>query len=328
MVSIKWGVVISGIVILFALLALSWGVLRWMGVGFEIEFLSSPTGYLLILLTGILIAVSGFLPLRWGKVLREVATFCLFILLIFIEMSLMKPFVKETTVDLAECKNVFFPTVQSSQAVAEGLKYTSCIFTGYFPAGTQGEGDLGWVVFYIFYLILPFAFMWAFLNGLMSGMGMGSMFGGQNTTRILSFIIAMYAARVMFGGILLSFLGYGSWGLVAIFGAAFLSRGLKYIFDRWYSIEEMTQETRQAIETELSLEDQVRPIIIRELNHMRTIRDTSALQSSLLSLIQPTNVLFQKLSPATQNNLRVAIEGNLTAPTNAIDAALHVLSTS
>jgi hypothetical protein len=259
-------VIVVGCVIITAFLIISWlGLPRF---GFEIEFLASPTGFFLILLTGALIALSGFLPYNWGKILREVAYFCLFVLLILVEINLMKPFISVTKVDLNKCQvGTVFPSAQQLETgtfVYNALQFTSCVLTGYFPATM---GDIGWTSFYIFYLILPFAFAWTFTYGLMRGMGIEGWFGafGETAIRIISFILAMYAARVLFGAFLLDFLGYGVWGLAAVFGAAVLTKGLQKIMEGWYEIEQMAVVTRGAIKGELKIAkkfgETVKPIL-------------------------------------------------------------------
>jgi len=245
---VKGKPVILGVGIIVGFLFLGWFLLP--RIGFEIEFLSSPYGYILILLTGLLIAVSGFLPYTWGKILREVALFCLFILLLLIEMNIVKPFVKATKIDMEVCKNYFIPST-SGKIIEDALKYTSCVLTGYFP---KEEGDIGWTVFYLFYIILPFAFIWALLYGLMKSLMSGWFNVGFNINALLSFIVAMYAARTLMGGFLLEFAGYGAWGLGALFLAVFLTKSIGHIMDNWYQVEKMAETTRKAIQAELERE--------------------------------------------------------------------------
>jgi len=232
-----------GIGIIVGFLFLGSVVLPWLG--FEIEFLSSPYGYILVLLTGLLIAVSGLLPYTWGKILREVALFCLFILLLLIEINIVKPFVKATKIDMETCKSYFIPST-SGQVVYDALKYTSCVLTGYFP---KEEGNIGWAVFYLFYIILPFAFIWAIVYGLMKTV-IGNWFGriSFNIHALLSFIIAMYATRTLMGSFLLEFAGYGAWGLGALFLAVFFTKSVGSIMDNWYQAEKMGEEVRRVIQ--------------------------------------------------------------------------------
>ncbi len=238
------------------------------GLGFELEFLASPYVYILILLSGGLIAVAGFLPYNWGKILKEIAIFCLFILLLLTEMNLVKPFVKATKIEFEACKSLFFPSTEG-KIVYDALKYASCVLTGYFPTE---ESDLGWTAFYIFYIILPFAFAWTFLYALMKEVMRGWITGvGINVEALLSFIIAMYAARVMFGAFLLDFAGYGAWGLAGLFIAVFFSKAVSNIMDSWYGWEKMAQETKQAIEAKLNVEKLVAAYAIPILEEVKRL---------------------------------------------------------
>jgi len=271
---VKGKVVFLGIGIIATFLIISAFILP--RLGFEIEFLASPFGYILILLTGGLIALSGFVPFPWGGILRNVAYFCLFITLILVEINLMKPFVHATKVDLEKCQvGAAFPSgeqLKKGTFVYNTLQFTSCVLTGYFPAEM---GDIGWTSFYIFYLILPFAFAWTFTYGLMSGMKMEEWFGpfGKTAIRIFSFIFAMYAARVLFGAFLLDFVGYGIWGLAAIFVSAFLTKGLDKIMKDWYAVETMAEETRKEIEKGIKATLAFRKIIEPRLERAKKLAE-------------------------------------------------------
>jgi len=244
---VKWKVVAVGIGIIFLFLILIFILLK---LGFDIEFLSSPYGMILISFTGMLLAISGFLPYNWGKILREVALFFLFITILLVEINIVRQFVKATEVDITACQSSFKPST-TGQVVYDALKYTSCVLTGYFPAT---EGDLGWAVFYIFYIILPFVFIWVLLYGIMKSIIEGWFPVRFNISALLSFIISLYATRTMMGELLLNFAGYGAWGFGAIFLAVIFTKGLDKIMKDWYKTEEMAMETREAIKSELDIE--------------------------------------------------------------------------
>jgi hypothetical protein len=248
MVATKLKVLFLGVGIILLFLILSWLVLP--ELGFEIKFLSSPYGYVLIIVTGMLLAVSGFLPYNWGKIVREIALLCLFITILLVEINVVKPFVKATKVDMEACKNYFQPST-TGQVVYDALKYSSCVLTGYFPLQ---EGDLGWTVFYLFYLIFPFAFIWILMYGLTKSVMEGWFPVRFNISALLSFIIAMYASRTLMGGFLLEFAGYGAWGLGAIFLAIIFTKGLDKMMKDWYKTEEMGQEVKTVIESEIKRE--------------------------------------------------------------------------
>lgn len=217
-------------------------------LGIEIEILSSIYGYLLILFVSILLAFSAFLPYKWGKIFREIAYFCLFILILLVEINIVKPYIKLVDIPLENCEKWVIPSRgETGSLVYDALKYTSCVLSGKFPAEA---GDIGWTAFYLFYLILPFAFIFSFIYGLMKSMDLSNWFGGrEEIPKVLSFIIAMYAARTMLGGFILQFAGYGALGLAAVFLAIFLVRGLQHMIESWYKIEEMGESIREMIKT-------------------------------------------------------------------------------
>ena len=296
-IMVKGKVIILGFTLIVGFLILNWALKDV--VGFEIEFLSSPYGYILIILTGMLIAVSSFLPYMWGKIVREMALFCLFIFILLIELNIIKPFVKATKIDMEVCKSYFVPST-SGEIVYDALKYASCILTGYFPVE---EGDIGWTVFYLFYIILPFAFIWALLYGLMNSVMSGWFNVGFNINALLSFIIAMYAARTLMGGFLLNFAGYGAWGLGAIFLAVLFTKSIDKIMEDWYKVEQMAQETKQIIESGLQREkafaESIMPIIniVKELGKNK---DTLETAKTRLNYIRK-HPIWETFDQTTQN---------------------------
>jgi hypothetical protein len=318
---VKGRIVIIGIGIIIGFLLINWLVLP--RLGFPIEFLESAFGYVLILLTGILIAVSGFLPYDWGKILREIACFCLFVLLILVEMNILKPYLKETKVDMEKCQNEIFPTSKSESFFFDALKYASCVFTGYFPLEA---GDVGWTVFYIFYLILPFAFIWGIVYTLMKDIMSGWNFS-PNIIRLLSFITAMYAARTMLGSFLLTFLGYGAWGLGAIFIDIFLVRGLQKMMESWYNIDVMASATRAAIEAEKDLFKIGKDNLKKQLDLIEKLPTSFMKGKALQALIDPNTQEYQQsiayivqANPTIGNTIINIIKANPNNPDGAIKA--------
>jgi hypothetical protein len=297
MVGVEWKITVLGIGIIAFFLILGRVILPQLG--FEIEFLSSPYGMILISVTGMLLAISGFLPYNWGKMLREVALFCLFITILLVEINILKPFVKATKVDMTACQNYFQPST-TGQVVYDALKYASCILTGYFPTT---EGDLGWTVFFIFYLILPFAFIWALMYGIMKSIMEGWFPVGFNISALLSFIIALYASRTLMGGFLLEFAGYGAVGLGAVFLAIIFTRGLDKIMKDWYKTEEMAQEVRNVIQSKLEIEKAFAQSVLPLINRVKTLgSDPSTLDAakSMLGSIR-NNPIWNRLPPDAQN---------------------------
>jgi hypothetical protein len=88
---------------------------------------------------------------------------------------------------------------------------------------------------------------------------------------LLSFIIAMYAARQLFGFFLLDFYGYGAWGIAGGFGAAMFILFLRNIMEKWFIIEEIAVEARSVLETEIKREEAVKDTFKKE--HRPCIKD-------------------------------------------------------
>jgi hypothetical protein len=294
----KGKVIALGISIIAFFLILNWFILP--KLGFEIEFLSSPYGYILLIVTGVFLALSGFLPYKWGKILREIALFCLFVIILLVEINIVKPFVgKATKVDMEACKNYFQPST-TGQVVYDALKYVSCVLAGYFPLQ---EGDLGWTVFFLFYLILPFAFIWALMYGLMKSVMEGWFPVEFNVSALLSFIIAMYASRTLMGGFLLEFAGYGAWGLGAVFLAIIFTKGLDKMMKDWYKTEEMGQEVKNVIQSEIEREKvfaQTALPVIERIKKLGSDNSTLMAAKSILGTIR-NNPIWSMLSSDAQN---------------------------
>jgi hypothetical protein len=69
-----------------------------------------------------------------------------------------------------------FGTKEKPTEAWDAIAVWSCVTTGHFPS-TATYSDLGWTIFFIFYLLLPFAFIWTLLYGLMKGIDLGALFG-------------------------------------------------------------------------------------------------------------------------------------------------------
>jgi hypothetical protein len=201
---------------------------------------STPIAYFSIIVFAITLVVGCFLPGRVGRIVRILSYITLFIFLLFVEIQIIKPFLKRTEVDLQECTNFFSPSQTTGNVVYDLLTYSSCILSGYVP---KDLSSIGWVTFFIFYIILPFAFIWVFVYALMKEVFSG--WGIERFSSLLSFIVAMYGARVLFGAVLLEFFAYGAWGLAGIFIAMFLVKGLEKIIERGFEIEKYAEEIRK-----------------------------------------------------------------------------------
>jgi hypothetical protein len=133
----------------------------------------------------------------------------------------------------------------------------------------------------------------------MSGIGMETWFGafGKNAMRLLSFIIALYAARLLFGAFLLDLLGYGAWGLIGVFGAVLLTKGLQKIMEGWYRIEEMAAETREAIKSEIEAAKEFRLAIKPILERAESFASKGDIKAARAVLGGITKLPFYKALP-------------------------------
>jgi hypothetical protein len=223
--------------------------------GFTLGDTLKVWGFYLVLSFAILIIISGFLPYNWGKIFREIAYAVLFILILLVMMDLIRPFAKKIEVQTSDCENFFFPKEVKPTIVYNVIDYTSCILAGYYPKESPETASVAWTTFYIFYIILPFVFIVTIVYGVMKGIGIESMFGafGGTATKILTIVIALYAARLLAGKVLLEFLGYGAWAFGALFGAILIVRGLKQVMESFYGVEAMAEKTKKAIQAEAKL---------------------------------------------------------------------------
>jgi len=232
----------AGIIAIFAfLLSFIWSPLTsWISsmTGGRVGALNTNIIFCLIG-AAIVIGVSGFLPPKWGREFVKVALILVFIAGLWIEALLIISYnYTPPEVSIEECKNFVIPeTNDTTQITVNGVKYVSCVLTGYYPATTKIT-EIGWVTFYIFYIILPFAFIFALVYGLMNGLGFESFFGAvtKPVVIVLTFVISMYATRLLFGHLLLQLLGYGAWGLAAVFIAVIITGGLWKLMSGLYPV--------------------------------------------------------------------------------------------
>ena len=230
-----------------------------------------------ILLAGIIFILSAFVPARWRKSVRKVSYLSLFLGILLLEISIISPYLIKSEISIEECKTLFPSVTEAPEEKVpfwNALGAVSCVLIGYFPVE---HTPLGMATFFIFYLLLPFVFIFAYIYGLMVGIGISEWFGsiGGSVTRVLSLVIALYAARLLFGHVLLQFLGYGAWGLVAIFIPIFIVKGLEHMMEKMFGIEEYYLEK---IKTEKDIKKGIHKYV-------------SALRESLLNIQTPKDRL-------------------------------------
>jgi hypothetical protein len=217
-------------------------------------------------------------------------------------------------ITLEKCTTLFGKK-EKPEGVMDAVGIWSCVTTGYFPSE---QAELGWTMFAIFYIILPFAFIWALLYGLMTGVGLDELFGnfGKPATTLLSFIISMYAARQLFGFFLLDMFGFGAWGLAGVFGAALFVLTIRHMIEKWFAIEAWTAQVEDAIKTALNREKNAKKALVIYLNSIKGKPNQDAL-TDLLSIKTAGSMAYPAyiaLTSTTQSQVEQRI--NQATPAN------------
>ena len=244
----------------------------------------SPIGFILVITSGI-IAFLGYVCGNFdktgcAKVCFNLSPLVLFFGMVALEVVIFGQFFPKSQVSATSCSN----------SESNAVNIASCILTGYKVSG--GYSTWTWASFWVFYIILPFVFVFAFLFGLLypfTGMFGGGMVG-KSVTSVLSFVIAAYATRQIFGAYLLDLFAYGVWGLVGIFIPLFLSFGLKRLFDMFLKPVEQAKETLWS-----SIQTQIYP----EANEIK--KELDNIQNMLAGQLQPTREAIKGMETQLKN---------------------------
>ncbi|MEM5853182.1 MAG: hypothetical protein QXG39_06665 [Candidatus Aenigmatarchaeota archaeon] len=323
---VNWKVFVFGVVIIVAFYATFLLIPTLFGI--QLDFLSYPLVYVTLILAGIFIAISGLLPYGWGKILRNIAYFCLFVLILILEINVMKVALQRhptQELTLEKCTTLFGEKEQPEKII-DAVSIWSCVTTGYFPKET---GDLGWTIFAIFYIILPFAFIVAFLYGIMTGIGLEAIFGNVAGTvkGVLTFVISMFAMRQLFGFFLLDMFGYGAWGLAGVFLAALFVMALRNIVEKWYRIEEYGKEMQEAMKTALEIEKNAKKALYDYVKKIKGYRGTPLYQS-LQSIVGGKGTLqyqaYSNLGEVLQAQVKQTID-EIISGRKSVDDLLNLL---
>jgi hypothetical protein len=322
---VKWKVLIISILIIF------FGFIIFPFIFLQYGISVGPLFTYIVIFIAIVLTISAFLPHPWNKFCREIFYIGLFICILSLEMSVFNAAfttLKPPEVTLQKCTTLFGTKDKPTEAW-DAIGIWSCVTAGYFPSTYS---DLGWTIFFIFYLLLPFVFIFTLLYGLMNGINLGALFGkfAGTATKLLSFIITMYATRQLFGFFLLDFYGYGAWGIAGVFGATMFVMFLRNIMEKWFIIEEMAAETRKMLETQRELEKQAISNLKIRLNQIRHVADKPTKIRMLRMLADEGTPDYQSmtafLESTRRNRFRDVINTYLETPDEAIELALRVLS--
>jgi hypothetical protein len=299
MVSSKIKIFITGIGIIGICFLLPTILRHFLGIEINLT-----TGIPYISIAGILLIVSAFLPATFAKVCRNITYLILFVFILIVEIQLLQPFIQVSQVNITECKSFFFPEVKESvsNVIINALGITSCMLTGYFP---QEQSILGWLSFLLFYIILPFAFIFALIVGLMRDVLQGIL--DRRILNVFSFIIAVYATRAMFGAFLLQFLGYSAWGLAGIFGAIFIVGSLRKMIEGWFKIETYAEEIRKYYEVQKSIKQQYAELALKKVKELKTYLSNVKLTGTLAD-----EVIFRAVQSAIESLKDISFFKSLT----------------
>jgi len=197
----------------------------------------SPTAFLLVIVSGV-IAFMGWVSFRLttnttiSKFCFNLSPLVLFFGIVGLEIGIFFQYLPKSQIPAALC----------SSSETNVVNIASCILTGY---KVEGYSSWTWASFWIFYIILPFTFVFVFLYGLFYPLK--NMFGGggigNSVVSVLSFVVAAYATRQIFGAFLLDLFGYGAWGLVGIFIPLALCFGLKSLLEGFLKPMDAAKDT-------------------------------------------------------------------------------------
>jgi len=218
------------IVVIILLIALAIGVIVPMFLNVNV-FSITPWAFPIVIIAGALIFL-GYLFYSWGmleiaKSLFNVSVVIIFIGILMIEMAVFGAFFTKTEISYEKCEKEENP-----------INLASCILTGYKVPGNFMGWE--WASFWIFFIILPFAFIFSVIWGLISPIKLFP----KPVMSVITFVLSAYAVRQFFGAFLLDLAAYSIWGVVGIFIPLFISLMIKRVFDTFLG---PLEETKKAL---------------------------------------------------------------------------------
>lgn len=302
----QWGYIAGLLLVLVVSIVLSL-ILRSIGMELNL-FLIIPWTFPLIVISAGALAFLGYKFTSDGKVNVARKCFNLSVILTFfgilvIEMVVFGAFITKVPISYQPCEKEENP-----------VNIASCIMTGYKPP----EEYMGWqwASFWIFFIILPFAFIFSIVWGFLADVRILP----KPVMMVISFVLATYATRQVFGAFLLDIAAYGVWGVVGIFIPLLLSFMVKRVFDTFLGSAKQAAETLYGMigaHLYASVED-IRTQLERIENALRNLsidRDTLNSMKSLLELMSSKIAELEKavkeskeLSITTKSDLLSQIE--------------------
>jgi hypothetical protein len=162
------------------------------------------------------------------KSLLNLATSFIFFGILLLEIFVFSHYFSRSQIPLSQCEKEEQP-----------IDVASCILTGYKVSSSYESWQ--WASFWIFFIILPFAFIFSVTWGLIRPLAHENAFG-KTVTVVITFIISSYATRQIFGAFLLDILGYGTLGVIGIFIPFLISFMIKRGFEIFLGPIQITEK--------------------------------------------------------------------------------------
>jgi len=216
------------------IIAVSYGTFFLLLMIFNVSILSEVSLSFLFVATA---AILIFFAYRFSldersteaKILLNLATSFIFFGILLLEILVFSHYFSRSQISLSQCEKEEQP-----------IDVASCILTGY--KVSSGYEGWQWASFWIFFIILPFAFVFSVTWGLIRPLAHENVFG-KTVTVVITFIISSYATRQIFGAFLLDILGYGTLGVIGIFIPFLISFMIKRSFEIFLGPIQITEKT-------------------------------------------------------------------------------------
>jgi hypothetical protein len=204
------------------IIVFSYGTFFLLLMIFNVSILSEVSiSFLFVATAAILIFFAYRFSLEGDKdkprILVNIATSFIFFGILLLEILVFSHYFVRSQIPLSQCEKEEQP-----------IDVASCILTGYKVSGSYKSWQ--WASFWIFFIILPFAFVFSVTWGLIRPLAHENVFG-KTVTVVITFIISSYATRQIFGAFLLDILGYGTLGVIGIFIPFLISFMIKRGFE-------------------------------------------------------------------------------------------------
>jgi hypothetical protein len=184
-------------------------------------FLLTPLAFPIIIIAGISTFLGYYFATqrsdtKKAKLFFNATVLVVFILILILEMIVFASFFTKGEIPYEECKKK-----------ESGINILSCALTGYRVSEEIGYLEWQWISFWIFFIILPMAFVFSLVWGFLSPTNLLP----KPAMRVIAFVFSAYAVRQVFGVFLLDIAGYGVWGIGGIIIPLVLCLMLKRVFD-------------------------------------------------------------------------------------------------